>query len=167
MNFKKEKNKSSNIVKKSKIKILLKEQENNECFECCSLFPKYISINNGIFICKDCAKIHLNFPKDVSNIIKNDLNNLTLKNIQYLSYGGNHKLIEFINKEYPDLKNLSPIYFYQTNAMDYYRKNLEYLIEGGKKPIRPSKDKAYKLIQKNYFYNSFYYFSPNIFEKKK
>jgi len=41
---------------------------------------------------------------------------------------GNRKLTEFINKEYPNLKNLSLIYFYQTYAMDYYRKYLIYLI---------------------------------------
>ena len=152
MNYSKDKNIAFNIIKKHKIKILLKEPKNNECFECSSLYPKYISLNNGIFICKDCSKIHLNFPKTISNIIKNDLNNLTLKNIQYLCCGGNRKLTEFINKEYPNLKNLSRIYFYQTYAMDYYRKYLIYLIEGGIKPVKPQLDKAYDLITINHLY---------------
>ena len=33
--------------------------------------------------------------------------------------------------------------------MDYYRKWLEYLIEGGIKPIKPNKNKAYETIIKN------------------
>ena len=138
------------MIKKYKIKILLKEKRNNECFECSSLYPKFISLNNGIFICKDCAKIHINLPKTISYIIKNSLNDLTLKSIQYLSCGGNRRLKEFVNKEYPNLKNLSTFNFYQTYAMDYYRKYLLYLIEGGKKPVKPGLDKCYELITQKY-----------------
>ena len=166
MNFSKDKKIELNILKKRKIKILLKEAKNNECFECSSSFPKYISLNNGIFICKDCAKNHLNFPKEISDIIKNDLNNLTLKNIQYLCCGGNRKLAEFINMEYPNLKKLSPNYFYQTYAMDYYRKYLIYLIEGGQRPVKPNKDKAYELIKKDYSYSNILNLTLKVNEKK-
>jgi hypothetical protein len=149
MNFSKKKNTALNLIKKRKIKILLKEQKNKECFECSRLNPEYISLNNGIFLCHICVKRHLKYPKIISNIIKNNLNNLTLKNIQYLCCGGNQKLNEFINTEYPNLKNFAPEYLYQTYAMDYYRKSLEYLIEGGIKPNKPDKDKAYEFIIKN------------------
>ena len=149
MNFSKKKNKALNIIKKRKIKILLTEQKNNECFECSTLNPEYLSLNNGIFLCKNCVTKHLKFPKSISNIIKNNLNDLTLQNIQYLCCGGNQKLNEFIKSEYPNLKNFSYEYFYQTYAMDYYRKWLEYLIEGGIKPIKPNKNKAYETIIKN------------------
>ena len=151
MNFSKKKNKNTalNLIKKRKIKILLKEQKNNECFECSKLNPEYISLNNAIFLCHHCVKQHLKFPKVISNIIKNNLHNLTLKNIQYLCCGGNQKLNEFINTEYPNLKKISPIKLYQTYAMDYYRKLLEYLIEGGIKPTKPEKEKAYEFLVEN------------------
>ena len=154
MNYSRSNISAFNIIKKRKIKILLKEIKNQECFECSRLYPDYISLNNGIFICKDCVKNHLNLPKNISYIIKNDLNNLTLKNMQYLSYGGNRKLMEYINIEYPNLKKLSPIYFYKTNAMDYYRKYLEYLVEGGIKPIKPNIDIAYELMEQKSKYNN-------------
>ena len=154
MNYSKDKSNALNIVKKRKIKILLKEPKNKECFECSSLFPEFISLNNGIFICKNCVKNHLKFPKSISDIYLNDLNYLSLKEIQYLSCGGNRKLIQFINMEYPNLTKLSPIYFYQTYAMDYYRKYLQYLIEGGNKPTKPDQDKAYELITHKYFNNN-------------
>ena len=146
MNFSKKKSTALNIIKKRKIKLLLKDPKNNECFECSNNNPEYISLNNGIFLCENCISSHLDLPKTISNIIKNNLGRLTLNNIQYLCCGGNQKLIDFINKEYPNLKQLKPIYLYQTYAMDYYRKSLEYLIEGGIKPTKPNIDKAYELI---------------------
>ena len=146
MNFSKKKNTSLNVIKARKIKILLQEPKNNECFECMNLYPEFISLNNAIFLCQNCVKTHLNFPKSISHIIRNNLSSLTLKNIQYLCCGGNQKLIDFINNEYPNLKKLSAEYLYQTYAMDYYRRWLYYLIEGGVKPIKPDNEKGYELI---------------------
>ena len=136
-------------IKKQKIKIILNIPKNNECFECSNLYPEFISLNNAIFLCKNCVKNHIHFPKYISNIFKNDLNNLTLKNIQYLCCGGNEKLKQFIKNEFPRLKKFSYQNLYRTYAMDYYRKYLEYLIEGGIKPIKPNKNKAYELIKIN------------------
>ena len=136
-------------IKKQKIKIILNIPKNNECFECSNLYPEFISLNNAIFLCKNCIKNHIHFPKYISNIFKNDLNNLTLKNIQYLCCGGNEKLKQFIKNEFPRLKKFSYQNLYRTYAMDYYRKYLEYLIEGGIKPIKPNKNKAYELLKTN------------------
>ena len=136
-------------IKKQKIKIILNIPKNNECFECSNLNPEFISLNNAIFLCKNCVKNHIHFPKYISNIFKNDLNNLTLKNIQYLCCGGNEKLKQFIKNEFPRLKKFSYQNLYRTYAMDYYRKYLEYLIEGGIKPIKPNKNKAYELLKTN------------------
>ena len=136
-------------IKKQKIKIILNIPKNNECFECSNLNPEFISLNNAIFLCKNCIKNHIHFPKYISNIFKNDLNNLTLKNIQYLCCGGNEKLKQFIKNEFPRLKKFSYQNLYRTYAMDYYRKYLEYLIEGGIKPIKPNKNKAYELLKTN------------------
>jgi len=143
-----------NILKKRKIKIFLKEPKNNECFECPNKYPEYISLNNGIFLCQECAKLHhFNLPRNISYIIKNNLNDISLKDIQYLSYGGNRKLLKFINDEFPNLKNFNPVHFYQTKAMDYYRKYLEYLIEGGIKPIKPEPNKGYELMSNEFLEN--------------
>ena len=136
-------------IKKQKIKIILNVPKNNECFECANLNPEFISLNNGIFICKKCIKNHINLPKSISNILKNDLNILTLKNIQYLCFGGNEKLKQFVQNEFPKLKKFEFHNVYKTYAMDYYRKYLEYLIEGGIKPNKPNKNKAYDLIKIN------------------
>lgn len=149
MKISKKENDALTKIKKQKIKIILNIPKNNECFECSNLYPEFISLNNAIFLCKNCVKNHIHFPKYISNIFKNDLNNLTLKNIQYLCCGGNEKLKQFIKNEFPRLKKFSYQNLYRTYAMDYYRKYLEYLIEGGIKPIKPNKNKAYELIKIN------------------
>ena len=167
MNYSKKKSTPLNVIKNQKIKIILKDPKNQQCFECSQLYPEYISLNNGIFLCKKCTKSHLHLSKNISNIIKNNLHNLTLKSIQYLYYGGNRKLIEFMNVEYKNLKKCTFLYFYQTYAMDYYRKFLEYLIEGGIKPVKPNSDKAYDLIMQNNYNNNNYNNNFNVSNNNK
>ena len=148
MNYYK-KNSALDTIKRRKISIILNDPNNNECFECSKLNPEYISINNAIFLCKNCIKNHINLPKSISYIINNNIDNLSMKNVQYLAYGGNKNLKEFIINNFPNLFNLSPEYLYQTYALDYYRKSIEYLIEGGMKPIKPDNYTAYEIIKQN------------------
>ena len=129
-------------IKEKKIIIIKRENYNKKCFDCKKLNPEIISLYNGIFICKECAKnIHSKLNKNINLLIDNNLRNLSLKGIQYLYYGGNKKLDDFINNEYPDLKNINKKEFYSSKEMDYYRQRLNYLINGKKSPIKPLIDK--------------------------
>jgi len=128
-----------------KIEEKLKDELNNFCVECGEENPKYISINNGIFICEDCVQNHLKFPKSISTIKKNNIKSLTLNEIQFLLCGGNRTLLNFICNEYPKLAELSPNILYRTQAMVYYRQNLEYLINGSIPPMKPSIKIAYNI----------------------
>ena len=119
---------------------------NNECFDCGKSNPDFISANNGVFICKDCMAIHYQFSDEVSLIIKNNLFLLNDEQINYIYFGGNRKLLEFINYEFPQLQNYQTEFLYKTYAMQYYRDNLYYMAEGGKKPIKPNEHFAYKLM---------------------
>ena len=133
--------------KERKIKSILKELSNKICIDCNKPNPEYISLNNAAFICKSCFKEHQKLPINISNLIKNDLSSLTLKELQYLYFGGNKKIYEFKNYEYPKLSSLNPYYIYKTKAMEYYRNWLRYLIEGGIEPIKPNENIAYKSIE--------------------
>ena len=123
----------------------LKDELNNFCVECGSENPEFISINNGIFICAECAKNHIHFPKNISRILTNNIKTLTLDEIQFLLCGGNRALLNFINNEFPKLSEFPPYILYRTQAMVYYRQNLQYLINGGIAPIKPSLKYAYKV----------------------
>jgi hypothetical protein len=142
--------------KERKIKAILRDESNNKCVDCNIDKPEYISLNNACFICKNCFKRHQKFPMNVSKTIKNNLRSLTLKELQYLYFGGNKKLLEFMKYEYPKLIKLSPSFAYKTIAMDYYRNWLKYLIEGGNKPQKPDIEIAYKSIEDKEFINNNY-----------
>ena len=142
--------------KERKIKAILRDESNNKCVDCNIDKPEYISLNNACFICKNCFKRHQKFPMSVSKTIKNNLRSLTLKELQYLYFGGNKKLLEFMKYEYPKLIKLSPSFAYKTIAMDYYRNWLKYLIEGGNKPQKPDIEIAYKSIDDKEFINNNY-----------
>ena len=131
----------------------LNDSLNKCCVECGKDFPEYISVNNGIFLCDNCVQNHFNFPDNISTIKRNDLNSLTLNEIQYIYFGGNKNLLLFIHNEFPKLTEYPPNLLYKTEAMNYYRNNLEYLVNGGIKPEKPSKNKSYEIIE-NIYYNS-------------
>ena len=141
-------NEGNTFIKKIEEKI--KDQLNNYCVECGEENPEYISINNGIFLCRDCAKNHLKFLKNISKIKKNNIRALTLNEIQYLLNGGNRSLLNFICNEYPKLAELPSNLLYKTHAMIYYRQYLQSIINGYNPPIKPSIKAAYKI--------------PNLFE---
>ena len=67
------KNNISSVKKLPLIKSIINDQMNNECFDCGSPNPKYISINNAIFLCGNCSKLHKTFPLEISRIINNNL----------------------------------------------------------------------------------------------
>ena len=147
------KNKSQNNIinniSNEKLKMINQIQSdeiNNVCFECGTEEPEYISINNGVFICKECVQDHYQFPHEISQIVINDLNGLNNNELKKLFLGGNKKLIEFINFDFPKLKQFPPNILYKTRAVDYYRKRLQFFAYGGIRPLKPIFEYAYQLV---------------------
>ena len=76
-------------------------------------------------------------------------------------------MIEFINREYPNLKKFSPTYFYQTYAMDTRKtfntffdfdnneNNGENIIKINNKEFNFRKNNQHNYIEQNNNYNSF------------
>ena len=118
---------SSSIKKLTIIKSILSDQMNKECFDCGALNPKYISINNAIFLCKICSYLHKKFPAEISKIIPNDLYKLNEKDLYYLYFGGNRKLSEFIYLN-PKLSKYKADILYKMNELRYYRNNLTNIV---------------------------------------
>ena len=141
---------ANNLEKRTKIKEIKNDELNKQCFDCGSCYPEYISINNGVFICKDCLHIHNKFPKQISTTLKNNLSSLNSKELEFMYLGGNQKLLEFMNYEYPELQKFKINILYQTKAMQYYRNNLHYKVYGGPKPVKPNeKINAYEIVDPN------------------
>ena len=157
MQFNKKKQyKNSNNEIINMINSIESDEINNVCFECGTNDPEYISINNGIFICKECVQDHFQFPREISTIMLNDLCSLNINELKKLYLGGNKKLIQFINFDFPRLKQFPPNILYKTRAIDYYRKRLQFFVQGGIRPLKPIFEYAYQLINipKNNFNNN-------------
>ena len=154
--YKKKKYKNSNNEYFKMINSIESDEINNVCFECGTNDPEYISINNGVFICKECVQDHFQFPREISTIMLNDLCSLNINELKKLYLGGNKKLIEFINFDFPRLKQFPPNILYKTRAIDYYRKRLQFFVQGGIRPLKPIFEYAYQLINipKNNFNNN-------------
>ena len=146
MEFWKTEEKSQNNEIVEMIESIKSEEINNLCFECGTENPEYISINNGIFLCQECVQFHFQLPTQISEIIIDDLYSLTNDDLKKLYFSGNKKLIEFINFEFPKLKQFAPDILYKTRAVEYYRKLLIFNVHGGIKPIKPLFESAYLLI---------------------
>ena len=139
----------------SLISRIQEDKMNSICFDCGAEHPVFVSINNGIFLCDQCATVHMSFPQGISIIENNDLYALPESGLKHLALGGNTRLNDFILDEYPKLENYSQKLLYKTRAMDYYRKRLNYLVNGGPEPRRPSQVVACQLIPDNYNQNSY------------
>ena len=104
------------------------EDRDNYCFDCGKSNPEYISINNGIFICRNCGIKHMLFPGGASILIKNNINLLSDYEILYLKYGGNRKLYQFILDKSPSLISLPRKFLYNSPFIDQYQKQLQQTI---------------------------------------
>ena len=131
MQFSKNKNRSTSryrINKNYLIEEIRNDEMNNECFDCGSSNPEYISINNGIFICKKCIFYHYKFPDEISTLMKNNLESLKQAELLYLYYGGNRRLSEFLYTNFPKLNKYQPELLYKTDELKYYRYKLANLV---------------------------------------
>ena len=121
------KNNNFSIKKLPIIKSIRGDIMNKECFDCGSLNPEYISINNAIFLCEKCSYLHRTFSIEISKIIYNDLYKLEENELYYLYFGGNRKLSEFIYLN-PKLSRYNSDMLYKTSELKNYRYNLNNLV---------------------------------------
>ena len=111
-----------NYIKKI-LEDLRNVQENQFCADCKVNETQYVSINNGIFLCYQCADIHANYGKQVS-FVKNLEDPFDEYLIMFLIRGGNFKYKSFLFESGINSfdRNLNQVYF--TKGMDYYRRNV-------------------------------------------
>ena len=148
------------MERESLINQIYTDKVNSICFDCGAENPVFISVNNGIFLCNQCASVHMSFPQGISIIENNDLYELSEDELKYLAFGGNTRLNDFILDEFPKLENYSQKLLYKTRGMDYYRKRLNFFVNGGAEPRKPSQIVGCQLIPENY-YNQNNYIKKN------
>ena len=125
-----EKEKKREIELKNKNLIYKIDEENYNCIDCGNSQSNFISINNGVTLCTNCALIHKQFGNNISYIVNiNDELDEYLFN--FIVFGSNSKFKKFLENEHVD-KKLNLKKKYKTNAVVFYRKNLKNKVEGKK-----------------------------------
>ena len=110
--------------------ILLENFGNNICADCKEKNPRWSSVNNGIFICSKCARIHKTFNNNISIIKSIEADLWDDNDINYIKKGGNMRFNNMMTEyNIPKLKD-TIIYKYHTKIADYYRKLLYNEVNG-------------------------------------
>ena len=151
-----EKLKKEEIILKNKNLIYKIDEENYNCVDCGKSPSNYISINNGITLCDDCAEIHKKFGQNISFLLNiNDELDEYLFN--FIVFGSNTKFKKFLEKENVD-KNLNQKKKYKTNAVSFYRKILKNKVEGKQLPIKnyDNPNDIYENSDEDEEFNEFY-----------
>ena len=86
---------NENIVSDLVFKQLQLETENQQCFDCSQANPQWASVNNGIFICMNCAALHRSMGTGISFIRSISMDAWTEKQLKLMALGGNKKLKDF------------------------------------------------------------------------
>ena len=125
-----EKQKKKEKALKNKNLIYKIDEDNYNCVDCGKKQTNFISINNGVTLCSNCAEIHKKFGHGISFVLNiNDELDEYLFN--FIVFGSNTKFKRFLEKENVD-KNLNIKKKYKINAVAFYRKNLKNKVEGKK-----------------------------------
>jgi ADP-ribosylation factor GTPase-activating protein 1 len=83
--------------------------------------PKWASVNNGIFVCLNCAGVHRGLGVNISFIRSLNMDTWDTKQIKFLQKGGNTRL-RALMLEYNIPNNVDIDLKYNLNAVEFYRK---------------------------------------------
>jgi hypothetical protein len=99
--------------------IISKDIANKSCFDCGKAFPKFVSINNGIFICNTCADEHRVLGVGIS-FIRSITDPWDEYLLLYIERGGNMRLKRVFTAYKVD-EGQSIADKYKTKASEYCR----------------------------------------------
>ena len=107
----------------------LMQDLNMFCCDCLAPDPDWVSVNNGIFLCIQCAGTHRAYGVDISFILSTKLDNLEPNQIELLKKGGNRKFMEMVQLYKLNKDERTKSIKYITKAAFLYRSMLQECIE--------------------------------------
>ena len=96
---------------------------NQQCIECLAPNPTFTSINNAVFLCQNCAKIHRALGKNISEVKSLTNDQFSPEEINLLKIGGNARFNSLMG-DYGITGDQNKEFKYHLNLADYYRKLL-------------------------------------------
>lgn len=126
---------------------LLKDEENQSCFDCRKSPAQWASVNNAIYLCLNCAGEHRGYGVGVSYVRSITIDTWNDNQINMMKFGGNRNLRELTEVYQIDRKKVDKSVFYNSRLLDFYRKHLKSKVN--RLPFEkdpPAKDEALKSL---------------------
>ena len=139
------------IVSKELIEII-KNPENQKCFDCEASPAYWLCVNNAIFLCSKCAGEHRGYGTIISNLKFMMLDKLNEFQIAIMKRGGNDKLNKLLKEYNVDKKKIDKLILYSSKLLEYHRDYLYNKLAGKKDPKPPTKYESNKIMD-NFKYN--------------
>ena len=133
------------IVSKELIEII-KNPENQKCFDCEASPAYWLCVNNAIFLCSKCAGEHRGYGTIISNLKFMMLDKLNEFQIAIMKRGGNDKLNKLIKEYNVDKKKIDKLILYSSKLLEYHRDYLYNKLAGKKDPKPPTKYESNKIM---------------------
>ena len=133
------------IVSKELIEII-KNPENQKCFDCEASPANWICVNNAIFLCSKCAGEHRGYGTIISNLKFMMLDKLNEFQIAIMKRGGNDKLNKLLKEYNVDKKKIDKLILYSSKLLEYHRDYLYNKLAGKKDPKPPTKYESNKIM---------------------
>ena len=113
----------NNDIKKQ-LEQLSNEEENKKCFDCGAQPARWVSLNNGIYLCHSCSEEHKKIESGLNAIKSITLEQWNKNQLNIMKKGGNKKLKEFLEENNIDT-NIDKNVLYNSKLMLYYRNKLK------------------------------------------
>ena len=133
------------IVSKELIEII-KNPENQKCFDCEASPANWLCVNNAIFLCSKCAGEHRGYGTIISNLKFMMLDKLNEFQIAIMKRGGNDKLNKLLKEYNVDKKKIDKLILYSSKLLEYHRDYLYNKLAGKKDPMPPTKYESNKIM---------------------
>ena len=129
---------------------LLKDPENQQCFDCGKTPAQWASVNNAVYLCINCSGLHRGYGVNISYIRSITLDTWNENQINLMKFGGNKNLRELLELYDIDKNKVDKNILYNSKIMDFYRKYLKKKANNEDNDEKaPSKEDALKTINFN------------------
>jgi hypothetical protein len=129
---------------------LLKDPENQQCFDCGKTPAQWASVNNAVYLCINCSGLHRGYGVNISYIRSITLDTWNENQMNLMKFGGNKNLRELLELYNIDKNKVDKNILYNSKIMDFYRKYLKKKANNEDNDEQaPSKEDALKTINFN------------------